>query len=106
MNNKFNQISSMISELKSTTTTANLNLISSNSMQNSGKQTYAQALKSAVSQSSIENKNDSLTLHNAEKQLNNSARSKSKTQISIKNSACTTAEYMQTRDKVNQEFQK
>ena len=131
MNNKFNQISSMISELKSTTT-ANLNLISSNSMQNSGKQTYAQALGSVVSQSSIENEIDPSILHNAEKQLNNSARSKSKTQISAKNSeksnskansisnyrdrrlillnsansAHTTAEYMQTRDKVNQEFQK
>src|SRR5215471_626241 len=127
MNNKFNQISSMISELKSTTTTANLGLVSSNSMQNSGKQTYAQALGSVVSQSLIENENDPSTLHNAEKQLNNSARSKSKTQISAKNSeksnskansisnykdrrlillnsansAHTTAEYMQIRDKVN-----
>ena len=122
----------MISELKSTTTTANLSLISSNSIQNSGKQTYAQALESAVSQSLIENEIDSSTLHNAEKQLNNSARSKSKTQISAKNSeksnskansisnyrdrrlillnstnsAYITAEYIQIRDKVNQEFQK
>ena len=166
INNRFNQLLSLISDLKTATqaaafqnlTTAtivdnriaysvnstaslslqsvivtdNLTENSQNSMQNSGKKIYVQALETS-SQSYIENQASSSILHNTENQPANSARDKSRTQSNAKNNeksrlnpnlksfsykerrlillnsqntALSAADSMRLRDQINREFQK
>jgi hypothetical protein len=129
LNNKFSQISSMISELKSATTAAENSSL--DSMQNSEKKTYAQALgvlkplqssqeaeniqenASILNQSTTSVRSQSRTQFSAENRKNNSTVAKSFSYrerrlilLNSKDTTVSTAESMKLRDKINQEFQK